>query len=137
MEQIKQLQGEKFNKLLIEAPLNNSQSKQSFAFSKAKRFSNVSVNSQGFAISMLGTDDRSKTPGHRSMKKSSIMNGCYLPNDSDENNDYGDYGDENDVSGIEDSHEEQTNLASPKRHPIKLTTLNDSSDVNLLHNHQH
>lgn len=44
-----------FNKSLIEAPLNNSRSKASYAFAKAKRFSNVSVNEQGFAISVLGS----------------------------------------------------------------------------------
>ena len=55
-EQIENFQGPTFNKKLNEAPLNSSTSKQSFAFSKAKRFSNVSVNSQGYAISMLGVE---------------------------------------------------------------------------------
>ena len=94
MEQIKELQGEKFNKNLIEAPLNNSSSKQSFAFSKAKRFSNVSVNSQGYAISMLGTNDRSKTPNLRTLKQQHMSQAsnddCYMP-DSSEVNCY-DYG---------------------------------------------
>jgi len=47
--------GEAFNKSLIDAPLNTSSTKQSCAFSKAKRFSNVNVNDQGFAISVLGS----------------------------------------------------------------------------------
>ena len=55
-ELIENYQGPAFNKKLNEAPLNSSTSKQSFAFSKAKRFSNVSVNSQGYAISMLGVE---------------------------------------------------------------------------------
>ena len=55
------LSGQEFNRNLVEAPLNKSISKASFAFSKAKRFSNVSVDEHGFAISVLkGTESRSR-----------------------------------------------------------------------------
>ena len=45
--------GAEFNKSIVGAPLNKSTSKASFSFSKAKRFSNISVNDQGFAITVL------------------------------------------------------------------------------------
>ena len=53
---VKTTQGTAFNKTLTEAPLNNSASKQSFAFTKAKRFSDVISNDQGYAISVLGAE---------------------------------------------------------------------------------
>ena len=48
------LGGPQFNAVTTNAPLNKSTSKASFAFSRAKRFSNVSVNEAGFAITMIG-----------------------------------------------------------------------------------
>ncbi len=48
------LDGPGLNSQVISAPLNKSTSKASFAFSKANRFSNVSVNEAGFAITMIG-----------------------------------------------------------------------------------
>ena len=53
MEKMKSHTGAEFNKNLVAAPLNKSGSKASFSFSRAKRFSNVSVNDQGFAITVL------------------------------------------------------------------------------------
>lgn len=52
------LTGPVFNKALVDAALNNSLSKASFAFSKAKRFSQLSVDKQGFGITMLKTSER-------------------------------------------------------------------------------
>ena len=43
------LKGQNFNKAVVEAPLNMSKTKASFAFSKAKRFSTVTVNETGLA----------------------------------------------------------------------------------------
>lgn len=79
---------------------------------------------------MLGTEDRSKTPGIRSQKKSQMMiNGCYMPADSEDIDDL-DYDAE--VDAFADySNAEQTNIASPKKKLINLSSLNDSSDVNL------
>ena len=55
------LSGPEFNRTIVDAPLNKSISKASFAFSKAQRFSNVSVNEKGFAIPVLkGTETRSR-----------------------------------------------------------------------------
>lgn len=53
---MKMTQGTSFNKTLTESALNTSNSKQSFAFSKAKRFGDVITNDQGYAVSVLGAE---------------------------------------------------------------------------------
>ena len=61
---VKTTQGTAFNKTLTEAPLNNSASKQSFAFSKAKRFSDVISNDQGYAVAVLGGEKELERLSH-------------------------------------------------------------------------
>ena len=48
--------GSAFNKTLIEAALNTSNTKTSHAFSKSKRFGDVIANEQGYTVSVLGIE---------------------------------------------------------------------------------
>jgi len=52
-------QGAAFNKTLVESQMNRSSSKASYGFSRAKRFNDLKVNEEGYAITMLG-DSNSK-----------------------------------------------------------------------------
>lgn len=68
------LQGESFNRTLVAAPLNISKSKASFAFSKAKRFSHITVNEQGYAVAMLNKDASPTTkPSANMISNSSLV----------------------------------------------------------------
>lgn len=60
---MKSVHGEAFNKTLIESHLNKSGSKASYGFSRAKRFSTISVNNEGFAITMVAPSQNNKTSG--------------------------------------------------------------------------
>ena len=53
LSEIQNSHGTAFNKTLVENQLNKSSSKASYGFARAKRFSEVTVNEDGFAISMV------------------------------------------------------------------------------------
>ena len=55
LSEIQNSHGTAFNKTLVENQLNKSSSKASYGFGRAKRFSEVTVNEDGFAISMVAS----------------------------------------------------------------------------------